>query len=427
MQYRAALTTAVFVAMLCGSAAATKGNWTNCSGVQNPFPVHKAPPVFVRQVTNGKRYLGGADNDTFHVLHLYGSHYDMGYAHGQLLGEYFDEIYTLFITYVESQITEHVPSWVPAWLVDLVGEYGVPGALQITVDWTKPFTPQMYIDEMHGIADGSGFDFDKVYQVNMFPELIKAACTIVGATGTATSNGKIAHLRDLDFGTSIPVKNWPLVAVLHGDGTQPAVVNFGWALLVGSLTGISSNPIGIGEKVWLGNDAKQYDGVKGQPWMFILRDVLYTKNIEQALATMRNANRTCAIHVGVGDGSTNKFRGVQMAADAFEVFNWTSISYSEHPIIEDVMYWDKHEQPTHSWCLSTLLKELHGTLTAEVLATTVSAVGETGDFHSVAFDYEGMTAYFSNARKTNVTVGSEYAYARQYTFLNISALIAEAL
>merc|ERR1711916_8670 len=121
--------------------------------------------------------------------------------------------------------------------------------------------------------------------------MIKAACTIVGATGASTPNGKIAHLRDLDIDANMPIKNWPLVTVLHGNGTQPKVANFGWVMLVGSLTGISEHPIGIGEKVWE-RHAKS-DGVKGQPWMFILRDVLYTSSLEEAIATMKNAHRTC--------------------------------------------------------------------------------------------------------------------------------------
>uniref|UniRef100_A0A7S1QDY0 Phospholipase B-like n=1 Tax=Neobodo designis TaxID=312471 RepID=A0A7S1QDY0_NEODS len=397
----------------------------NCSGEPNPFPVNRQAPTFVAAVKNGKRYLAGQGNDTFHVLHAYGSHYEMGFAHGQLFGAEFDKIFTIFTQYLETMIENAVP-WIPKSWVDLVAKYGLPAVLQLSVDWTKPFTPQQYIDEMQGMADGSGYSFDKIYQLNVFPELIKAACTIVGATKSATPNGGVAHLRDLDFRTNIPVKDWPLVTVLHGDGSQPKVANFGWVMLIGSLTGISEHPIGIGEKVW--ERHSQDDKVRGEPWMFILRDVLYTKSLEEALSTMQNANRTCAIHVGVGDGVENEFRGVTLAGDAYQVWNWSSINYPAHPMLRDVMYWDKHTQPdTHHFCLGDLLTHFYGGISAENLAVNVSSIGETGNMHSVSFDYSGTTAFFANARKTNVTTGNLNAYARQYTWLNVSALFAETL
>ena len=161
--------------------------------------------------------------------------------------------------------------------------------------------------------------------------------------------------------------------------------------------------------------------------MFILRDVLYTKSLEEALSTMKNANRTCTIHVGVGDGVENEFRGVEMAKDYFQEFNWTTLNYTNHPAIKDVVYWDKHQQPSHFDCLPRLLEAAHGAITAEYLALNVSGVGETGDYHSVAFDYAEKIAFFANSRKTNVTTGNLNAYARQYTWLNVSALFAEQL
>jgi hypothetical protein len=142
---------------------------------------------------------------------------------------------------------------------------------------------------------------------------------------------------------------------------------------------------------------------------------------------MQNAHRTCTVHVGVGDGGTNTFRGVEMAKDAFEVFNWTSINYTNHPAIKDVVYWDKHQQPSHFDCLPELIEAAYGTITAEYLALNVSGIGETGDYHSVSFDYEAQIAFFANSRKTNVSTGNLNAYARQYTWLNISALFNEQL
>jgi len=116
-----------------------------------------------------------------------------------------------------------------------------------------------------------------------------------------------------------------------------------------------------------------------------------------------------------------KFRGLEIAAKAFNVFNDTSINYAEHPILKGVVYWDKHAQPTSSYCLSDLLQEYYGNLTAATLAFKIAPVSQTGCFHSVAFDYYTMTAYVANPRKTNDT-GPQNAYDRQYTYLNLTKL-----
>ena len=57
------------------------------------------------------------------------------------------------------------------------------------------------MDEFKGIADGSGglVSEDLIRRINMVPELVQAACTIFGAFGNATADGKLYHLRALDF------------------------------------------------------------------------------------------------------------------------------------------------------------------------------------------------------------------------------------
>lgn len=41
---------------------------------------------------------------------------------------------------------------------------------------------------MQGLADGSGLDFTLIRDWNMFPELIKAHCSIVGTWDPSTTN-----------------------------------------------------------------------------------------------------------------------------------------------------------------------------------------------------------------------------------------------
>ena len=57
------------------------------------------------------------------------------------------------------------------------------------------------------MADGSNglFTFDDIKNINMLPETTRAACSIVGVFGSATADGKLYHLRALDWSPTAPV------------------------------------------------------------------------------------------------------------------------------------------------------------------------------------------------------------------------------
>lgn len=407
-----------------GVATAAAPPPPRCSGHVSQYPAFTGKPTFVKTVDNGKRFLGGTTNDTFHVVHLWGTPYEMGLAHGQLFQREFQQLQIDFYQYIESILDKALGKSLPQWIIDLIAELGAPAVLGLVHDWTKDFTPASFEEEMAGIAAGANLSVKFVRDYNLFPELIRAACTIVGANGPSTPSGTIQHLRALDFDANLPIKDFAQVTVYHGHNGAASVANFGWLGMIGVLTGFSSNQVGVGEKVW--GSGTWYDGVHGQPWMYLLRDVLRSSaTTESALTFLRNANRTCAIHVGIGDASTNTFRGVQMAKKIFEVFNDTSISYPEHPVLKGIVYWDRHAQPTKHWCLSDLLKASYGNVTAEQLALAVAPLARTGDTHAITFDYMKMEAFVANARKSSITEGDLPAYDRRFTRLDMAKLFAE--
>lgn len=60
--------------------------------------------------------------------------------------------------------------------------------LWLNVIITKKYTNPRYYQEIKGIADGSGVHINVLKQLNVFPELIKAACTVAGIWGPASAN-----------------------------------------------------------------------------------------------------------------------------------------------------------------------------------------------------------------------------------------------
>lgn len=405
------------VVLLASSAAPPR-----CPGTPSALPIHTAAPVLVNTVPNGKLYLGGNGTDSFYIQHLYGTYYNMGLAHGQLFKDIIPIGLNRFYDWVEGQIEQSLP-WLPAVLAGLVADFGVPVALEWTWNNTQPFTHQRYVDEMNGIADGANIPRLDIYRINMIAELIKAQCSVIGANGPATLaslGGRLVHLRTLDGmgGPTMPIKDYAIVTVYHPTDGGPAVANFGWVSFVGSVTGLGEF-VGVGEKYWGSHNASVMS-----LWTFVTRDMLLTRSFAEALQTLQAAHRTCGIHLGVGSQSNN-FTGIEVAAAELIFFNDTSIDYPQHPALPGLVYWDKHSQPTTSFCFPDLFEAHYGHITAELLATTVAPMAETGDLHAAIFDYNRQVAYFANARKSNATEGSLYAYNRQFTRLDMAALFNE--
>lgn len=74
----------------------------------------------------------------------------------------------------------------------------------------------------------------------MFPELIKAACTVAGLWGPATDLHHTLHMRALDWSSDCPISRYPIaVSYFPSDSSLHPHVNLAWVGFVGSLTGIS--------------------------------------------------------------------------------------------------------------------------------------------------------------------------------------------
>jgi len=62
-------------------------------------------------------------------------------------------------------------------------------ALEGTFFETVIYTPERYEDMLRGMADSSLMLLGNIKRINLFPELIRASCSLVGAWGPATADG----------------------------------------------------------------------------------------------------------------------------------------------------------------------------------------------------------------------------------------------
>jgi hypothetical protein len=203
-------------------------------------------------------------------------------------------------------------------VIQVKGALAAPAAFNAAMEWVYEqeveYMPAYLIEEMDAMGEGICHTIGAkcnvtemqamVHRVNMLPELIRMACTMFGAWGDATPNGKLTQIRALDFGSG-PFSNFTVLGVYRSEGTR-AFATVMYPGMVGAITGVAQDGIGISEKVWMTYDCNpsclQPGHYDGEPDVFVLRDILQqAKNRQEAETYMKNAERTFAIFVGVGD------------------------------------------------------------------------------------------------------------------------------
>jgi len=111
-------------------------------------------------------YLTGTGSYEFWIIHVYGTPYEMGYAHGSMMKAEAQAMVNQTMQYMYGQV-EQALAGLPTWLRDWVAEVGLDVALDWTANVTAPYTGEYFYEEMHGLADGAGVDYQDVLRIHM--------------------------------------------------------------------------------------------------------------------------------------------------------------------------------------------------------------------------------------------------------------------
>ena len=103
----------------------------------------------------------------------------MGYAHGTLLKSIIQDLIPNFYSHIESVIVQKL-RFLPKDVRDLIANVGLDGALDLTHILTESYTPKHFLEELRGLAAGSGLDYSLLLRVHMLPELVKASTQHLG-------------------------------------------------------------------------------------------------------------------------------------------------------------------------------------------------------------------------------------------------------
>jgi isopenicillin-N N-acyltransferase-like protein len=398
--------------LLLSAAAAPRGTAqlpSSCAGRLNELPIADGPPRTVAKVKNGERLVAGEAGSEIPVVHVSGTAFEMGEAHGKLMAKELKE----FLPLVDAYLKAALPSaQIPPLFADAFATGGVAACLDQVFNLTQPFIPSYFLEEQRGLAAGSGLAEQEFRRFSMMGELTKMGCTMLGAWGPATSkgptNGGLLQLRALDWDTDGPFQAFPLLLVRHPSNAEEghAYATVGYPGMVGSITGYSAADLAISEKVWL--HYKGSSTYEGTPTTFVLREILqFATSLSDAQSRVKEAARTNSIFIGVGSKQDGEFEAMEYAHDDVTVWtDQTGPEYGNHSRLNGLIYIDKHTQPDTGdgeWCLDALMKDLYGTLTPTDLVRTVAALYQTGDAHVAVyyFDHAEMLVSYGERVPTN--------------------------
>ena len=227
----------------------------------------------------------GSGNDKIALVVVSGTPYEMGHTFGKLMKQEVNECITGFLNW--AQMAD------PGGFSDEI----------LDEAWTRisPYTHQRIKDELQGLADGSGIDYNILRRAHMIPVVAANACSGVAVWGDATKDGNLYHIRNLDFVMDAKLQDYPVVVVYIPNEGQPHFVPT-FAGYIGANTGMNSQGIVLGEKGESPYTEYPFE-INGNHFTFLFRDALYdTKVLEEARQYIENADLIKRYYYYLSDG-----------------------------------------------------------------------------------------------------------------------------
>ena len=244
------------------------------------------------------------DHEGLRVVHLSGTPYELGRQHGALLRDEVRAAVGQVLAYFRRYLkVPWVRSWAANWWLDRA--------------WSaaRPFVPPDDLEELRGLADGSGVSLAELDRLHAIPDRTYA-CSNFAAWGRATMDGRLIHLRNLDWNIHVGLQQFATVFVVHPAGKH-AFVNVGWAGFIGVLTGVNDAQLSIGQV-----GAETLDATfRGEPMVCLMRRVLEEAGtLDEATALVQQARRTVGVNYVVADAKARRAVALETTSRRVRIF-----------------------------------------------------------------------------------------------------------
>lgn len=245
-------------------------------------------PVFSEIISkNGNGFLEKRNDQL--ILHLKGTPYERGYQHGVLLREQIQHNIATYIDAPKSSNQGRVEEFVK------------------NISTLISYVSANDLEEMKGLAEGSGSDMNKIIILNLFPEMFH--CSGITVAGPATKNEDLYHVRILEYAIGKNLQNTAVLQIVEPDHGI-SYLNVSYAGFIGVITGMNQEKIAIGEIGGLG-----YGSWQGIPMAFLLKEIIQNAtSLDDVKKTLQNSLRTCEYYYVFSDGKTCESIGVYATA-----------------------------------------------------------------------------------------------------------------
>lgn len=356
-----------------------------------------------------KAKLGWSEDGKIRVLETNGTPYEIGYQHGVLLRkEIQDNIGFLFDSAVDKFHFE-----------ELFDE---------CYERMRPFIPQDYIDEMHGLAHGSRLPLKVIHGIHALPEIgewggkkriakvikqmmsgeLGTSCSNLSASSFATKDGRMYTVRILDWGLHriSRLHQYPLIHICNPIGAIP-FINIGWIGFIGAISGINKEGITLGE---MGYGDIPNETLHGTPMPFLLREVLAkAKNLSNVRNIIKSNPGTNSFVFLMSDGKTKEAEMYIRDRERFLVFKaGEKVVDRKNNIlpIKNIVFGGHYGDK-----MQNILTQKYGEINPEILMKEIiPAIAMPSNFQNVIYSPDNLEFWVANAKSK-----SERAAEMEYT------------
>jgi isopenicillin-N N-acyltransferase like protein len=351
-----------------------------------------------RAVTHAGRveYVGDDDN-RITVLYVTGTPYEMGYEQGHLLATQVRGT----IRGVQKGANKFLPKALRESNLltkrdekDIINDF-----LDHAWHLMARYAPREDLEEMRGLADGSGIPLDVIHRMHAIPDTGETSCSGLVANGSATKDGHVYQLRILDYGANFNLQRRPLITV-YRPTTESAnmYVTIGWIGFVGAISGVNEKGVALSE---MGFGNPPGETLAGTPMPFLLKNVLrYADTAEEAAAIIRAARRTNSYVYFLGDKHNAPIGMITSAQEcvAYHANDRDTLEVGRKtlPQFHDVVYGGHYEDKQ-----ARLVREMQGKVDVPAIQELARQIAMKSNLQTVIYDLTADKIWVAN-RKDNI-------------------------
>lgn len=240
-----------------------------------------------------------AERPAMKVVHIYGTHRQMGQQIGEACREEIQRMLAIYRTTFDTAYDSLKVRWDDAVLQGM--KY---------YPYAQEWTPQ-YVEELEGMAEGSGADFDDLMVLNCMEAITSDAlhlgCTSIAVSGELTEDGHVLVGHNEDW---LPEDEENTYLVHASPEKEPAFLAITYG---GLLPNIGFNAEGIAQAC---DSVYPNDPRVGVPRIFVSRKVLAMKRLADAIRAVLMRQRAAGYNHLIVDRSGEMYN-IEVSARRF--------------------------------------------------------------------------------------------------------------